>query len=70
MSTRKPPGRDPKGERERPLDAKCTCLTPKHVIAQTAWSAFSGYELRWRCSACGATWMTRQRNPNGVGRPI
>ena len=48
--------------------AKCDCPTPKHVIAQTAWSAFSGYELRWACHACGATWTTRQRNPNGAGR--
>jgi len=50
------------------LERKCRCPAPKHLIAQTAWSAFSGYELRWLCKACGATWDTRQHKRNAPGR--
>lgn len=48
--------------------AKCDCAQPRHVIAQTAWSAFSGYELRWLCQGCGATWTTNQHKRNAPGR--
>lgn len=52
-------------KRERQPDEPCECKPTHHIIASTAWSAFSGYELGMLCRQCKATWKVRRKGMGG-----